>query len=105
PERGQYGFLQELLRQVAYETLSRRDRKSRHLAAVAALEQTFEGVDQDVPEVIAAHLLAAVESAPDEPDVPEIRERAREALAHAGERAAALAAPEEAQRHLDQAAR
>ena len=103
PERGQYGFLQELLRQVAYETLSRRDRKSRHLAAVAALERTFEGAEVDVPEVIAAHLLAAVDAAPDDPDVPEIRARARDALAHAGERAAALAAPEEAQRYFDQA--
>ena len=104
PERGQYGFLQELLRQVAYETLSRRDRKSRHLAAVSALELTFEGADQEVPEVIASHLLAACEAAPDDPDAPEIRERARAALAQAGERAAALAAPEEAQRYLDQAA-
>jgi tetratricopeptide (TPR) repeat protein len=104
PERGQYGFLQELLRQVAYETLSRRDRKSRHMAAVSALELTFEGADQEVPEVIASHLLAACEAAPDDPDAPEIRERARAALAQAGARAAALAAPEEAQRYFDQAA-
>ncbi|HZQ17047.1 MAG TPA: adenylate/guanylate cyclase domain-containing protein [Gaiellaceae bacterium] len=104
PERGQYGFLQELLRQVAYETLSRRDRKARHLAAVAALEATFEGVDFEVPEVIASHLLAAADAAPDDPDTADIRLRARAALVHAGERAAALAAPEEAQRYLDQAA-
>jgi class 3 adenylate cyclase/tetratricopeptide (TPR) repeat protein len=104
PERGQYGFLQELLRQVAYETLSRRDRKSRHLAAVAALESTFEGADHEVPEVIASHLLAAVAAAPDDPDAPEIRVRARAALVHAGERAAALAAPDEGQRYLDEAA-
>jgi tetratricopeptide (TPR) repeat protein len=104
PERGQYGFLQELLRQVAYDTLSRRDRKHRHLAAVAALEQTFPGADEEVPEVIAAHLIAAVDALPDDPDAAEIRLRARVALVQAGERAAALAAPEEAQRHLDQAA-
>jgi class 3 adenylate cyclase/tetratricopeptide (TPR) repeat protein len=104
PERGQYGFLQELLRQVAYETLSRHDRKVRHLAAVDALEQTFQGADQEVPEVIAAHLLAAADAQPDAPDVPEIRLRARAALLNAGERAAALAAPEEAMQHLDRAA-
>jgi class 3 adenylate cyclase/tetratricopeptide (TPR) repeat protein len=104
PERGQYGFLQELLRGVAYETLSRRDRKARHLAAVAALEQTFEGADDEVPEVLAAHLLAAVEAAPDDPDAQATRLRARVALEQAAERAAALAAPEEAQRHLDHAA-
>ena len=104
PERGQYGFLQELLRQVAYETLSRKDRKTRHLAAVAALEQTFAGADQDVPEVIAAHLLAAADAAPDDVEAPQIRLRARDALVRAGERSAALAAPHEAQRHIDQAA-
>jgi predicted ATPase/class 3 adenylate cyclase len=104
PERGQYGFLQELLRQVAYDTLSRKDRKARHLAAVAALEESFEGADEEVPEVIAAHLLAAADAAPDDSDTAEIRLRARAALVQAGERAAALAAPEEAQRHLDQAA-
>jgi tetratricopeptide (TPR) repeat protein len=104
PERGQYGFLQELFRQVAYDTLSRRDRKARHLAAVDALEQSFEGADQEVPEVIAAHLLAAADAGPDDSDTSEIRLRARTALVQAGERTAALAAPEEAQRYLDQAA-
>ena len=104
PERGQYGFLQELLRQVAYETLSRRDRKARHLAAVHALEQTYQGADHEVPEVIAAHLLAAADALPNDPDTPEIRRRARNALVQAGDRAASLAAPEEGQRYLDQAA-
>ena len=41
PERGQYGFLQDLVRQVAYETLVRRDRKARHLAAAAQLERSI----------------------------------------------------------------
>src|SRR5262249_8915003 len=31
PEHGQYGFLQDLVRRVAYETLSKRERKLRHL--------------------------------------------------------------------------
>ena len=33
PERGQYGFVQALIQRVAYETLSRHDRKAKHLAA------------------------------------------------------------------------
>ena len=33
PERGQYAFVQALIREVAYNTLSRSDRKTRHLAA------------------------------------------------------------------------
>src|SRR5439155_11521152 len=37
PERGQYGFLQDLVRHVAYETLSKRQRRARHLAAAAHL--------------------------------------------------------------------
>jgi tetratricopeptide (TPR) repeat protein len=104
PERGQYGFLQELLRQVAYETLSRRDRRARHLAAAAALEETVLGANVDVPEVIASHLLAAAEALPHDPDAGEIRQRARAALVQAGERAAALAAPDEGQHYFDQAA-
>ena len=38
PEHGQYGFLQDLVRHVAYETLSKRERKARHLAAAAHLD-------------------------------------------------------------------
>jgi predicted ATPase/class 3 adenylate cyclase len=103
-EQGQYGFLQDLLRQLAYETLSRHDRASRHLAAVEALEQALPTVGEDAPEVIAAHLVAAAEAMPDAPEVAETRRRARAALASAGERASSLAAPEEGQRHFDQAA-
>ena len=104
PERGRYSFLQDLVRRVAYETLTRRDRKSRHLAAAAMLESSVDAAAQDVPEVVAAHLLAAAEVLPDDSDVGEIRVRARAALIQAAERAAGLAAPEEARRHLDQAA-
>ena len=43
PERGQYGFLQDLLKRVAYETLSKRERKARHLAAAAHLATAWAG--------------------------------------------------------------
>ena len=36
PEHGQYGFLQDLIRQVAYDTLAKRDRREKHLAAARA---------------------------------------------------------------------
>jgi class 3 adenylate cyclase/tetratricopeptide (TPR) repeat protein len=104
PERGQYGFLQDLLRHVAYDTLARRDRKARHLAAAGHLARAFGGVEQEVVEVIAAHYLAAFEAAPDDPDAAEIKANARETLSRAGERAASLAATEEAQRYFEQAA-
>jgi len=103
PERGQYGFLQDLVRHVAYETLAKRDRKARHLAAAAHLEAAFADPDE-VAEVLASHYLAAVEAAPDAADAVEIRAKAGAMLARAGERAASLGAPEEGQRAYDRAA-
>jgi class 3 adenylate cyclase/tetratricopeptide (TPR) repeat protein len=105
PERGQYGFLQDLVRRVAYETLARRDRKARHLAAAAQLESSFGAVEQEVVEVVAAHYLAAYEAQTDADDATDIKAKARDLLARAGERAGSLAAVGEAYRALDQAAR
>ncbi len=57
PERGQYGFLQDLVKKVAYDTMSRRERKAGHLAAAAYL---LGAVDEDeIVEVVAAHYLDA----------------------------------------------
>jgi predicted ATPase/class 3 adenylate cyclase len=105
PERGQYGFLQDLLKRVAYETLAKKARKAKHLAAAAYLADVFESAEQEVVEVIASHYLAAYEASPEADDAAKIKERAREMLARAGERAAALAAGEEAQHYFEQAAR
>jgi class 3 adenylate cyclase/tetratricopeptide (TPR) repeat protein len=104
PERGQYGFLQDLVRRVAYETLARRDRKSRHLAAAAELEATFSVAEQEIVEVVAAHYVAAYEAQPDADDAAEIKAKAREHLARAGERAGSLAAVGEARRSFEHAA-
>ncbi len=103
PEHGQYGFLQDLVRRVAYETLSKRERKARHLAAAMQIEQAFLS-EQEVVEVLASHYLAAYESAPEDPDAEEIKQRAADLLALAGERAASLAASEEAEHYFEQAA-
>jgi class 3 adenylate cyclase len=102
PEHGQYGFLQDLLRRVAYETLSRRDRKARHLAAAAHLEETPG--EHEVVEVLASHYVDAYETDPDAGDAAAIKAKARVALTRAGERAASLGASEEAQRYFEQAA-
>jgi class 3 adenylate cyclase/tetratricopeptide (TPR) repeat protein len=102
PERGQYGFLQDLVKKVAYETMSRKERRARHLAAAAHL---LAAADEDeVVEIVAAHLLDAYRAAPEEPDAHEVKARARDALARAGERAASLGANAEAQRLFEQAA-
>jgi class 3 adenylate cyclase/tetratricopeptide (TPR) repeat protein len=104
PERGQYSFLQDLLKRVAYETLAKAERKARHLAAAAHLVQAFGAGEQEIVEVIAAHYLDAYQAAPDADDAPEIRRSAQEMLARAGERAASLAANEEAQHYFERAA-
>jgi predicted ATPase/class 3 adenylate cyclase len=103
PERGQYGFLQDLVRHVAYETLSKRERKSRHLAAAAQVEESF-AQDDGVAEVLASHYLAAFEAAPDAEDAPAIKAKMREMLARAGERAGSVGAPDEGRRYYEQAA-
>ncbi len=104
PERGQYGFLQDLVRRVAYDTLARRDRKARHLAAAGHLAGAFGAADLEVVEVVASHYLAAYDTQPEAEDAGEIRQRALEMLGRAGERAASLAAVGEARRYFEQAA-
>ena len=93
PERGSYRFAQDMLRQVAYGTLSRRDRKIRHLTVAAYLRQVFTGDGEEVADVIARHYLDALEAIPDEPDAGEIRGQAIGALIRAGERAERTGAP------------
>ena len=87
PERGSYGFAQNMLRQVAYDTLSRRDRKTRHLKVAAHLRAAFPGDGEEVAEVIARHYLDALEAVPGDPDAAEIRGQAIGALIRAAERA------------------
>jgi class 3 adenylate cyclase/tetratricopeptide (TPR) repeat protein len=102
PEHGQWGFLQDLVRHVAYETLSRHERRTRHLAAADHLSATLG--EDEVAEVVASHLLEAYRAVPDASDAPEIKARARDGLTRAGERAASLAAAAEGKRYFEQAA-
>ena len=67
PERGSYRFAQNMLRQVAYDTLSRRDRKARHLTVAAHLRTAFPGDGEEVADVIARHYLDALNAVPDDP--------------------------------------
>jgi class 3 adenylate cyclase/tetratricopeptide (TPR) repeat protein len=103
PERGQYAFVQDLLRQVAYDMLPRRERKSRHLEAAAYIEREWLDADQDeVVEIVASHYLAALELDPAADDAGRLRELAEAALVRAGERAVALGAPDKALRYFEQ---
>jgi class 3 adenylate cyclase/tetratricopeptide (TPR) repeat protein len=104
PERGQYRFLQGLVRTIAYGTLSRRDRKASHLAAARHLQESSGAEVGEVADLLASHFLEAARAAPDAPDAPQIRTSARETLAEAGRRALSLAQGREGQRAFDQAA-
>jgi AAA ATPase domain/Adenylate and Guanylate cyclase catalytic domain len=87
PERGSYQFAQQMLRQVAYDTLSRRDRKARHLAVAAHLRAAFAGDGEEVADVIARHYLDALTAAPEDHDAERIRAQAAAARIRAAERA------------------
>jgi class 3 adenylate cyclase/tetratricopeptide (TPR) repeat protein len=104
PERGHYTFLQDLLKRVAYETLARKERKTLHLAAAAYFDQLWGSSEQEVVEVVAAHYLDAYRAAPDAEDAAQIKRIAGERLALAGERAASLAAQDEARKYFEHAA-
>jgi class 3 adenylate cyclase/tetratricopeptide (TPR) repeat protein len=103
PEHGQYGFLQDLVRRVAYDTLSRRERRARHLAAAEQIGSSY-GSEEEAVEVIASHYVAAYEAAPDAEDAEEIKAKARETLVRAGKHAESLAAAAEASRYYQRAA-
>ena len=105
PERGSYGFAQNMLRQVAYDTLSRRDRKARHLAVAAHLRQAFPGDGEEVAEVIARHYLDALDAVPGDGDAGQIRGQAIAALTRAADRAVRTGAPAQAAASYATAAR
>ncbi len=103
PERGQYSFLQDIVKHVASETLSKKERKAKHLAAAEFLSSVPSAEEDEIVEVVASHYLDAYAAAPDDEDAVEIRAKAREMLVRAGERAASLAANAEAQRSFERA--
>jgi class 3 adenylate cyclase/tetratricopeptide (TPR) repeat protein len=100
PERGQYAFVQALIREVAYNTLARKDRKARHLAAARFFETV--GTDELVG-ALASHYLAAHANAAEGPEAAALAGQARIALRAAAERAAGLGAHDQAVRFYEQA--
>ena len=62
PERGQYQFVQGLVREVAYGTLSRDDRRARHLAAARYYEALG---DDELSGVLAQHYVDAFQAHPE----------------------------------------
>jgi class 3 adenylate cyclase len=100
PERGQFAFVQALIREVAYNTLAKRDRKIRHLAAA----RFFESLEtEELAGALAGHYLAAQSYAADGPEADALAAQARVALRGAAERAAALGAHTQAITFLEHA--
>jgi class 3 adenylate cyclase/tetratricopeptide (TPR) repeat protein len=100
PERGQYAFVQALIREVAYHTLAKADRKRRHLAAA----RLFESLGSDeLAGGLAGHYLAAHQNAAEGPEADALAAQARIALRAAAERATALGSHDQALTFLQQA--
>jgi tetratricopeptide (TPR) repeat protein len=104
PERGQYAFTQAMLLSVAYDTLTKRERKTRHLAVADYLRRTFREDGEEVAEVVATHYHDAYTAARNDPDADAIREQAVAAYARAGARAGGLGSPDTAQAAYQRAA-
>ena len=87
PERGQYRFVQGLIREVALARMSRDSRKDRHLKAASY----YEGMDDpEVAVIVATHYLEAYRATPEGKEADELRAKAIGTLERAVERAASL---------------
>ena len=100
PERGQYQFVQSLIREVAYGTLARRERRARHLAAARYYESLGE---DELAGALASHYVAAHDASTEGAEADAVAAQARLALSGAAERAATLGAHDEAVSYLRQA--
>jgi len=99
PERGQHKFVQAVVREVAYASLARPDRRTRHLAAARHLEALGE---EETAGVLASHYLSAHEASRPGPEADALAAQARLALVAAADRAAALHSNRQAVGYLEQ---
>ena len=100
PERGQYAFVQALVREVAYGTLARADRRARHIAAARHLESL--GSDE-LAGALAGHYLAAYRVSAEGPEADALATQARITLTGAARRALDLGAHDQAVAFVEQA--
>jgi hypothetical protein len=99
-----YAFRHILIREVAYQTLTRAERGGLHASAAAWLEGLAGDREDSLAELIAYHYREAATIAtaqrPGDPRTEEVREKAVIWLTRAADVAAAGAATEEGSRHL-----
>src|SRR6188508_3269612 len=100
PEQGQYGFVQGLIREVAYGTLARADRRRLHIAAA----RYFEALDDEgIAGALAEHYVSAYKAQPEGPEGEAVAAQARVALRGAAERARSLGSFVQAIRFIENA--
>jgi tetratricopeptide (TPR) repeat protein len=100
PERGQFGFTQAVIREIAYASLPKRDRRARHEQVAVYLESL---ADPEFAGIIASHYLAAYQAAPAGPEAEALKAKARDSVHNAALRAAALHSHGQAVAYLEQA--
>ena len=100
PGHGEIAFVQDLVREVAYQTLSRTERRTLHLAAARYLEARL---DAGLAESLAHHLVEVHRLAPEHADAAEVALRAVAALRGAARDAMRLHLPDRALEQLEQA--
>lgn len=96
PERGQFQFVQGVIREVAYGRISKAERRDRHLKVAEYYQQQ---APVEAAAVIASHYMNAFEARPD----TEVADKAREALTKAARRAAELGSHNQALSLVEQA--
>ena len=105
PRRGEYQFNQALLQTVAYDTLSKPERRSLHTAAAEHLRASLPDEGDEVVDLVAAHYLAAMRAgSPDDAEGQDLRRLAFDAYQRAGDRAERLGATVTAKAALEHAA-
>jgi len=100
PERGQYKFVQSLIREVAYGTLARPERQARHLTVARYYEMLGE---DELAGALATHYVAAYKASGAGAEADAVAVQARLALSGAAARAASLGAHDQAVAYLAQA--
>ncbi len=96
PERGQFQFVQSVIREVAYGRIAKTERKDKHLRVALYYEQE---APVEAAAVIASHYMNAYEAGPD----PQLADKARAALMNAARRATELKSYAQALSLADQA--
>ncbi len=97
-DRGQFRFVQSVVRQVVYGMQSRRDRKARHLAAADYMSD-LPDAEGDLAMVIGQHLIDAVDSSSQgDTDAEVLNARACALLEKAADRSRSLGSTAEARR-------